>query len=199
MPTKEPNHICKNNKCPYGINGQPKHYYACDYCDRTERWHSMVCCQACLQPYQEQVIEERAKKKKVNLLPVRTDMTMEQTEELMHRPIEEIIEENKEEFKEFYQEGYSLANALEIINAEIDEKRKNDLSYSSSFNNGSFVDDTVSDAGNIETGTETEASDINDHKAKKAKKRKNPKYIPTDEKTIENIISTNYEVNKDNV
>lgn len=116
----KPNHICKNANCPHGINGEPKHYYACNYCDAANVWRSMACCPECYEEYIKQVVEARAKKKKVDLLPKRTDMTEQEVRDLIESPLEEVLENTKQELSEYLTDGRDIAEAVEDINREID-------------------------------------------------------------------------------
>lgn len=120
----KPNHVCKNAHCPHGVNGEPKHYYACNYCDKANQWRSMACCIECYDEYMKQIVEARAANKKVNLLPERTDMTQEEVQELLEQPIEEVLEQTKEELKDYLDEGNTVAEAIEQINDEIDNGKK---------------------------------------------------------------------------
>lgn len=129
MPIHEANHICKNKNCPNGINGKPKHYYACDFCDRTKQWRSMACCPECYDAYIQQVIEARAKNKKVDILPDRTDKNETEVKELFEKPVEEVLESTKVELNEYLEDGRSIAQAIDKINEDIDnisaKKKKN--------------------------------------------------------------------------
>ena len=118
--SKKANHICKNINCPNGIDGKPKEYYACDYCDRANQWRSMACCMDCYDAYMQQVVESRSKNETVNILPERIDMTENKLKELMNKPIENVLETTKEELKEYTDDGYTIAEAINLINAEID-------------------------------------------------------------------------------
>lgn len=51
MAEKTPNHICRNPNCPNGINGEPKHYWACEDSDRYGAWRSMACSPQCYAAY----------------------------------------------------------------------------------------------------------------------------------------------------
>ncbi|MCM1315240.1 MAG: hypothetical protein NC244_07735 [Alistipes senegalensis] len=121
MNLKQPNHICKNINCPNGVNGEPKHYYACDYCDKINQWKSVACCPDCYDAYMEQIVEQRAKNKKVDLLPNRTDKTKEEVQELLNKPVEIVLEETKQELGEYLEEGLSIPEAVEKINSDIDK------------------------------------------------------------------------------
>lgn len=121
----KPNHICKYSGCKNGVdengNPGPKHYYACDYCDRVANWKSMACCFEHYQLYIEEVVRERAKD---HMLPSRTDKTEEEVKALMAEPIEEVKERTEKELSEYVPEGESLnvEKVVEKINEEIDKK-----------------------------------------------------------------------------
>lgn len=114
------NHICKNPKCR-------KHYYACDYCGRTQNWRSVACSFSCYQEYMDLVIEERSKGKDVEVKPERTDMTEQEIDALMEAPIEEVIEKTKEELKDFVDinGNVDFAKAVDEINEKLDKKKTN--------------------------------------------------------------------------
>ena len=125
MTFKETNHICKNAHCPNGKNGEPKHYYTCDYCDRSNQWKSLACSIECYEEYVKQVIEARNANNVVNIKPVRTDLTENEVDELMVTPIEEVLEKTKEELKEYTTDENgeiitSISEAVTKINEEID-------------------------------------------------------------------------------
>lgn len=111
------NHICKNPECR-------KHYYACDYCGRSQNWRSVACSFACYQKYMDLVIAERSKGKDVEVKPERTDMTEQEVDALMEAPIEEVIEKTKEELKDFadIDGNVDFAKAVDEINRELDKK-----------------------------------------------------------------------------
>lgn len=123
MAEKKTNHICKNKNCPNGVNGEPKHYYACNYCDRTNQWRSVACCPECYDEYVKQVLDARSKNTKVDTLPERTDMTKEEVVELMETPVEIVLEETKEDLSEYIEDGLTVSEAIETINEEIDKKK----------------------------------------------------------------------------
>lgn len=120
MAIREPNHICKNINCPNGINGEPKHYYACNYCDRSNQWRSLTCSIECYEAYMQQIAEARSKNKKVDTLPNRTDMSKDEVQELLEQPIEKVMEDTKEDLKEYLSDGQTIAQAIDTINSEID-------------------------------------------------------------------------------
>lgn len=123
MTITKTNHICKNINCPHGENGEPKHYYACNYCDRTNQWRSVACCPECYDEYIKQVIEARSKNEAVNLLPVRTDKTEAEVKELLNKPEKVVLEETKEELKEYLTDGQSIAEAIDAINADLNSNK----------------------------------------------------------------------------
>lgn len=123
----EPNHICKYSGCTLGEDGGPKHYYACSYCSRSEAWRAMACCKEHYNLYIQEVLAARESGKEVDTLPERTDMTKDEVEELMKRPVEDVLEEAKEELKDFADEDgtVNIAEAVDTINREHDRKQKN--------------------------------------------------------------------------
>ena len=112
---KRPNSICKNINCR-------KPFYACAFCTHTNAWRSMACSIECYLAYGDQVCEARAAKKKVNLLPERTDMTETEIKEFMEKPIDEIIAITNEELKDY---SGSIAEIVTQINDEIDAANEN--------------------------------------------------------------------------
>lgn len=147
MIQKQPNHICKNINCPHGINGKPKHYYACNYCDKINQWRSVACCPECYDAYMEHVVEARSKNKKVDLLPNRTDKTKEEVEEILNQPVEQVLEETKKELAEYLDEDTSIIEAVEKINEDIDQhnysrnKKKNRIHKKQNFINSEANDE----------------------------------------------------------
>lgn len=114
---RKPNHICNNPYCDKGENGQPKHYYACDYCDRTNKWKAYACSIEC---FEDIVAINKGEKQRPN----RIDKTEKEVDELMNKPIEQVKEETLEELsdlKEEIAEG-GIDKAIEIINQDIDNK-----------------------------------------------------------------------------
>lgn len=63
----------------------------------------------------------RAAKRKVNLTPERTDMTDEQMQELMDKPIEDVMEMTKEELRDYADDmaAKGLGGTIDLINEEI--------------------------------------------------------------------------------
>lgn len=114
MKEREPNHICRNPKCNKGENGGKKHYYACDYCDRTNQWRAFGCCPEC---YKEFI------KANSPAVPKRTDKNVE---EIMSKPIEEVKANTIEELSDMKEvvETKGIAGAIEEINKAIDNKPK---------------------------------------------------------------------------
>lgn len=127
MSIKKPNHICKNKFCTKGTDGSRKHYYACDYCTRTQNWRSVACSFECWLEYQNQVIEARSKGNPVDLLPDRTDMDKNEIKELMNKPVETVIAETKEELNDYKDENDSIdfSKAVENINLQLEKKNRN--------------------------------------------------------------------------
>lgn len=124
----KPNHICKYSKCNLGKdeNGNPcqKHYYACDYCDRTANWKSMCCCFEHYQLYIQEVLEVREYDRKLSMLPHRTDMTEEEVKQLMTEPIDLVKEKTEKELSQYKEndEALNVEKVVEKINDEIDKK-----------------------------------------------------------------------------
>lgn len=121
----QPNHICKNINCNKGEDGKPKHYYACDYCDRSRQWKSMACCIECYDEYMKQIVEARSKNKKIDTSPNRTDKTKDEVQKLMNKPLDEVLKETKEELKDYIKDDVSISKAIEQINTEIEETNNN--------------------------------------------------------------------------
>jgi hypothetical protein len=114
---KKPNHICQNPKCPYGIDGAPKHYYACDYCGRTENWRSICCCREC---YLQLHPDGRV------YYPVRTDKTQEEVEDMMRKPVEEVLSDTLKDLNGMEEtiSEVGIAGAIDLINERIDNEKK---------------------------------------------------------------------------
>ncbi len=120
----KPNHICKYSKCDLGEDGGRKHYYACNYCDRTNAWRSAACCKEHYDLYVQEVLEARSKNKVVNILPERTDKSQEEIQNLYEKSETAVLEETKQELKEYLNNGETIAEAIEVINTEIDNSNK---------------------------------------------------------------------------
>lgn len=120
----KPNHICKYSGCTLGEDGGAKHYYACDFCDRTNAWRSMACCIEHYELYIQEVLEARAANKQVDALPKRTDKTKEEVKEMMNLDEQTVLENTKKELGEYMQNGESVAEVIERVNEEIDKKPK---------------------------------------------------------------------------
>lgn len=120
----KPNHICKYSGCTLGEDGSRKHYYACDYCDRTNSWRSVACCMEHYDLYVKEVLDARSKNRRVDTLPERTDMGRDEVNELLNSPVEEVMENTKEKLKDYLSEEVSLAEAVDKINDEIDNNAK---------------------------------------------------------------------------
>lgn len=118
------NHICKYSGCTLGEDGGRKRYYACNYCDRTNSWRSVACCLEHYELYVKEVLDARSQNKKINTLPERTDKTDEETRKLLDSSAEDVLMETKEELKDYISDGETLADAVEKINSEIDNKPK---------------------------------------------------------------------------
>ena len=86
----KPNHICKYTKCTNGKDGGRKHYFACDYCDRTQVWRSVACCPEHYDLYIKEVLAARGQSVPIDILPDRTDKTKEEVRELPERALKHI-------------------------------------------------------------------------------------------------------------
>lgn len=114
---REPNHICRNPHCNKGENGGKKHYYACDYCDRTNQWRAFACCPECFKEFIKANTAPSVK-------PERTDKTEAEVDALMSKSIEEVKNETLNELSDMKEviEEKGIAGAIEKINTEIDNK-----------------------------------------------------------------------------
>ena len=120
----KPNHICKYSGCTLGENGGRKHYYACNYCDRTNSWRSVACCIEHYDLYVKEVLDARSKNKNVDILPERADIDKKETVKILNTSVEEVLEDTKEELKDYLSEETTIAEAIEQINEEIDNSTK---------------------------------------------------------------------------
>jgi len=120
----KPNHVCKYSGCTLGEDGGRKHYYACDYCDRTESWRSMACCIEHYELYIREVLEARAANKVVNTTPERTDKTESEVKEILNQDENQALESAKEELKDYMSGGETIAQAVEKANSDIEKKTK---------------------------------------------------------------------------
>lgn len=111
------NHICKNPECR-------KHYYACNYCDRSQNFKSVACSFSCYQKYMDLVIAERSKGKTVDVKPERTDMTEKEVDILLETPMEIVLEETKQELAEYadIDGNIDFTKTVNEINKELDKK-----------------------------------------------------------------------------
>ena len=104
MPAKKPNHIC-------ACCG--KEYYACNYCDRTGyKW--LACSPEC---YEKVVITTPPQIKR----PQRTDMTDEEIDEMMNKPLEQVRQESAEELSDYKDELEQIGfdGVVDLINREM--------------------------------------------------------------------------------
>ena len=120
----KPNHICKYSGCTLGEDGGRKHYYACNYCDRTNSWRSVACCIEHYDLYVKEVLDARSKNKNVDVLPERTDINKKETAKILNTSVEEVLDDTKEELKDYLSEETTIAEAIEQINEEIDNSTK---------------------------------------------------------------------------
>ena len=86
-------------------------------------WRSVACSPECYTEYVNQVEIARASNKIVNILPERTDMTVEQVQELINTPTEEVIETTREELRDYADDlmVLGLNGIIDKINDEINE------------------------------------------------------------------------------
>lgn len=121
----EPNHICQNPNCKKGANGEPKHYYACDYCGWSENWRSICCSRECF--LEKTTIEKEVQKPVKVKRPKRTDMTSEQVEAMMSQAKEEVMEKTLAELADYKEsiDEIGLGPVIDIINEEIDYREQN--------------------------------------------------------------------------
>lgn len=110
------NHVCCNPNCTKGEGGGRKHYFACDYCDRTNSWKSICCSIECFNEFS--MLQEKRENN-------RTDKTDEEMRLLMSTPVEEVKEQTIS--------GLSAAGvdttdgilaAVDAVNAELDKQNE---------------------------------------------------------------------------
>ena len=119
------NHICKYSGCTLGRDGKPKRYYACDYCDRINSWRSIACCKEHYEKYIREELDRKSKRGVIDLLPNRTDKSIEEIQKIYSLPAETVYEQTKETLKEYIKDDMSnLNSAIEQINQEIDYGRR---------------------------------------------------------------------------
>ena len=127
MAVKQPNTICKNVNCHHGADGGRKHYYTCRYCVGTMNWRAVACCEECYQAYMEQVEAARSHGDAVDTLPERIDLTKTEVEQLVSSDnMGELLTQTQAELADVFEENphYSIADAVDEVNREIDRKRK---------------------------------------------------------------------------
>jgi hypothetical protein len=117
------NHICKYSKCNLGNNGQPKQYYACDYCDRINSWKSIACCKEHFDLYIEEELERKSMLNKINMLPKRIDMSDDEIKELYNIPADVVLEKTNQELQ-YYKDKYGIDNINEVVDKINDELNK---------------------------------------------------------------------------
>jgi len=123
----EPNHICKNINCTKGEDGGRKHFYACDYCNKTYSWRSMACCIECYDEYMMQVAQARSQNKPVDLYPERTDKTHKEViDSIENTTIEEAKNKTMEELSDYKEDikTIGLNKTIDKINKGITTKNK---------------------------------------------------------------------------
>lgn len=120
-----PNHICSNVNCPFGKNGKPKEYYACDACDRSS-YRAIACSPEC---YAEIIKHIQLKDKP---MPNRTDKSPDEVAEIMSKPFAEVYSDTLNDMAEFKDEiervgldgvVNEINNKIERGNATVKKKR----------------------------------------------------------------------------
>lgn len=119
------NHICKYSGCNLGLDGKPKEFYACDYCDRISSWRSIACCREHYDLYIKEELDKKSKRGVLDLLPNRKDKTKDEVIQMYSIPAEVVLEQTKETLKDYLNDDLSnLNNAIDQINKEINEGRR---------------------------------------------------------------------------
>ena len=106
LPEREPNHVCAY--CG-------KAYYACNYCDRTGyKW--LACSPECFAEVAWKYGSQYA-----HLKPQRTDMTDEEIDEMMNKPLEQVRQESAEELSDYKDELEQIGfdGVVDLINREM--------------------------------------------------------------------------------
>ena len=87
----------------------------------------MACSIECHDAYMNQVAEARANNAKVDLLPMRTDMTAEEVQELINAPTAEVVANTKDELAGYSEEldSLGLSGAVDLINMQNNPDEKN--------------------------------------------------------------------------
>ena len=110
------NHVCCNPNCTKGEGGGRKHYFACDYCDRTNSWKSICCSIECFNEFS--TLQEKRENN-------RTDKTDEEMRLLMSTPIEEVKEQT---ISDLSAAGVDTTDgilaAVDAVNAELDKQNE---------------------------------------------------------------------------
>lgn len=110
------NHICCNPNCTKGEGGGRKHYFACDYCDRTNSWKSICCSIECFNEFS--ALQEHRENN-------RTDKTDAEMRALMSMPVEAVKEQTISKLAVI---GVDMADgisaAVDAINAELDKQNE---------------------------------------------------------------------------
>lgn len=110
------NHICCNPNCTKGDGGGRKHYFACDYCDRTNSWKSICCSVECFNEFS--TLQEKRENN-------RTDKTDEEMRLLMSTPVEEVKEQT---ISDLSAAGVDTTDgilaAVDAVNAELDKQNE---------------------------------------------------------------------------
>nr|DAP06628.1 MAG TPA: hypothetical protein [Caudoviricetes sp.] len=110
------NHVCCNPNCTKGEGGGRKHYFACDYCDRTNSWKSICCSIECFNEFS--TLQEKRENN-------RTDKTDEEMRLLMSTPVEEVKEQT---ISDLSAAGVDTTDgilaAVDAVNAELDKQNE---------------------------------------------------------------------------
>lgn len=110
------NHVCCNPNCTKGEGGGRKHYFACDYCDRTNSWKSICCSIECFNEFS--MLQEKRENN-------RTDKTDEEMRLLMSTPVEEVKEQT---ISDLSAAGVDTTDgilaAVDAVNAELDKQNE---------------------------------------------------------------------------
>lgn len=110
------NHVCCNPNCTKGEGGGRKHYFACDYCDRTNSWKSICCSIECFNEFS--TLQEKRENN-------RTDKTDEEMRLLMSTPVEEVKEQT---ISDLSAAGVDTTDgilaAVDSVNAELDKQNE---------------------------------------------------------------------------
>lgn len=116
---KKPNHICRYSGCTLGEDGGQKHYYACNFCDKTQSYLAVACCREHYDLYIKEILAAR-EAEKIDLEPKRTDMTQEEVKTMKKKSVKSIKKETEKDLKDYADKDgkVNIAKAVEKINKE---------------------------------------------------------------------------------